>query len=216
MCWSATADVVAGVGVCAVGVACAARVRRAAELPLAALPLLLGAHQLVEAAVWASDGGRGPATVVWAVIALPLLAVWVPAGTLCAAPPRARRRLLVPLAVGVSTAAVLGYALATGPVTAEIRGHTVGYAVGLSHPALLVAGYLAATVGALLLSGDRWLVGLGGLVAVGAAGCWALWRLEFVSTWCAVAAVCSVVLYGWTRERSAVAGTRAGREALRG
>ncbi|MEU0675834.1 DUF6629 family protein [Streptomyces sp. NPDC006172] len=173
-------------------------------------------HQLVEAAVWASDGGRGVATVVWAVIALPLLAVWVPVGAVCAAAPRARRRLLVPPAVGVVTAAVLGYAPATGPVSVEIRGHTVGYGVDLSHPALLVAGYLPATVGALLLSGDRWLVALGGLVAVGAAACWALWRLEFVSTWCAVAAVCSVVLYGWVRERSAVPGTGAGREALPG
>jgi len=29
--------------------------------------------------------------------------------------------------------------------------------------------------------------------------CWLLWRLEFVSTWCALAALCSVVLYGWVR-----------------
>ncbi|MEU0056656.1 DUF6629 family protein [Streptomyces sp. NPDC006334] len=176
---------------------------------------LAGTRSLVEAAVWASDGGRGPDTVVWAVIALPLLAVWVPAGTLCAAPPRARRRLLVPLAVGVVTAAVLGYAPATGAVAAEIRGHTVGYAVGLPTPHCLSRA-IWRPPGSLLLSGDRWLVGLGGLVTAGAAGCWALWRLEFVSTWCAVAAVCSVVLYGWVRERSAVAGTRTGREALRG
>lgn len=51
------------------------RARRARDLPVAALPLLLGAHQLVEAAVWDSDGGRSPATTAWAVIALPLLAV---------------------------------------------------------------------------------------------------------------------------------------------
>lgn len=57
MCWSATADLVAGAGVAAVGVACVARVRSARDLPLAALPLLLGAHQLVESAVWDADGG---------------------------------------------------------------------------------------------------------------------------------------------------------------
>ncbi|MFF3846568.1 DUF6629 family protein [Streptomyces sp. NPDC002328] len=166
--------------------------------------------------MWASDGGRGPATVVWAVIALPLPAVWVPVGTVCAAAPHARHRLFLPLAIGVATSATLAYALATGPVTAEIRGHTVGYAVDLSYPSVLVAGYLLATVGSLLLSGDRWLVALGGLVAVGAAVCWALWRMEFVSTWCAVAAVCSMVLFGWVRARSAVPGTRARREAFRG
>ncbi|WLW58767.1 DUF6629 family protein [Streptomyces sp. YU58] len=201
MCWSATADLVAGTAVAGVGVACVARVRTGRELPLAALPLLLGVHQLVEAAVWESDGGSGLATTVWAVIALPLLAVWVPAGVLCAAPPHARRRLVPLLVVGAATAAMLAYGLATGPMTAEIRGRTIGYAFDLPHAPLLVAGYLLATVGSLLLAGDRRLVALGVLVAVGALVCWLLWRMEFVSTWCALAAVCSVVLYGWVRAR---------------
>lgn len=87
--------------------------------------------------------------------------------------------------------------LATRPVTAEIHGHTLGHVLDLPHSELLVVGYLVATVGSLLLSGDRLLRLLGVLVAVGAVGagvCAALWRLEFVSTWCAFAAVCSVVL----------------------
>ncbi|MDH6622514.1 hypothetical protein M2271_000301 [Streptomyces sp. LBL] len=212
MCWSATTDLVAGTAVAGVGVACVARVRRVRDLPLAALPLLLGAHQIVESVVWESRGGSGPATLAWAVIALPLLAVWVPAGTLCAAPPHARRRLGLLLTVGVATAATLAYGLATGPVTAEIRGHTVGYTFGLPHTPLLIAGYLVATVGSLLLSGDRRLLVLGVLVAVGAAACWALWRLEFVSTWCALAAVCSVALLRWIHTRP-VSMARAGRPA---
>jgi hypothetical protein len=199
MCWSATADLAAGVGIAAVGVACVARVRRARDLPLAALPLVLGAHQIVESAVWDSGGGTGPATVAWAVIALPLLAVWVPAGAMCAAPPHARRRLTVPLAVGLATAAALAYALVTRPVRAEVRGHTLGYVVHLNDPELLVAGYLLATVGSLLLSGDRGLVLLGVLMGAGALICWVLWELEFVSTWCAFAAVCSVALLVWVR-----------------
>ncbi|UUU35598.1 hypothetical protein JIX56_40290 [Streptomyces sp. CA-210063] len=207
MCWSATADLVAGTGVAAVGVASVALVRGGRDLPLAALPLLLGAHQIVEAVVWSSGGGRGPATTAWAVIALPVLAVWVPAGVLCAAPPHARARLVVLLAVGVATAAPLAHGLATGPVTAEIRGRTVGYTIDLSHPVLLVAGYLLATVGSLLLSGDRRLVLLGMLAAVGALICWTLWRLEFVSTWCAFAALCSVVLLGWVRTRPPASST---------
>jgi hypothetical protein len=199
MCWSATADLVAGAGIACVGVACVARVRRIGDLPLAALPLLLGAHQLVEARVWQLGGGTGPVTVAWAVIALPLLAVWVPAAVFCAAPRQARTRLTIPLASGIATAAVMTYSLATLTVRAEIRGHTVGYGLGLSHTELLVAGYLLATIGALLLSGDRWLVGFGVMVALGALVCSVLWRTEFVSTWCAVAALCSVMVFGWVR-----------------
>jgi hypothetical protein len=198
MCWSATADLAAGVAIGALGVAGVTRLRRARDLPLAALPLLLGAHQIVESVVWRSGGGSGPATVAWAVIALPLLAVWVPFGVLLAAPPRARPRLLVTAAVGAVTAAALGSFLATRPVTAEIRGHTVGYVLDLPYAPLLVAGYLAATVGSLLLSGDRLLRLLGVLTGAGAVVCVLLWRLEFVSTWCAFAAVAALLLLGWT------------------
>ncbi|KAA0940608.1 DUF6629 family protein [Streptomyces apricus] len=203
MCFSATADLVAGSAIAAVGVACVARARGTADLPLAGLPLLLGVHQIVESLVWRSGGGQGPATVVWAAIALPLLAVWVPVGVLCVAPRRAVRPLLVPLAAGLLTAAVLAYRLATHPVTADIRGHTVGYAVSLPGAEVLVAGYLLATIGSLLLSATGTLRLLGVLVAIGAALCWLLWRTEFISTWCAFAAVCSLVLYRWVRERSA-------------
>ncbi|MER6236644.1 MULTISPECIES: DUF6629 family protein [Streptomyces] len=203
MCWSATADLVAGTGIVAVGVACVARLERARDLPLAALPLLLGAHQITEAVIWRSGGGSGPATTAWAVIALPLLALWVPLGVLCTVPPGARRRLAVPVAAGIVTSAALSYGIAAHPVTAEIRGHTLGYVVGLPRPGLLVAGYVLATIGSLLLSGDRGLVLLGVLVAVGAAVCVTLWRTEFISTWCAFAAVCSVVLLARTRRRPA-------------
>ncbi|MFJ4790192.1 DUF6629 family protein [Streptomyces sp. NPDC088794] len=203
MCWSATADLWAGTAIASVGAVCVARTRRRGDVPLAALPLLLGAHQLVEAQVWHNGGGTGPATVAWAVIALPLLAVFVPVAVLCAAPARARPRLMAPLVAGVLTAAVLAYSLATRSVRADIRGHTVGYAIGLDHGRLLIAGYLLATVGALLLAGDRWLVGFGVLAGVGAVICSALWRTEFVSTWCALAAVCSLVLLGWAGRRPA-------------
>ncbi|MFF1921975.1 DUF6629 family protein [Streptomyces sp. NPDC058221] len=201
MCWSATADLAAGSAVAAIGVACVVRTRRVRDLPLAALPLLLGAHQIIESAVWHANGGTGPATVAWAVIALPVLALWVPLGVWCAAPSHARRWLVLPLVAGAATSAALGYGLAVRPVAAQIRGHTLGYVLDLPRPGLLVAGYLVATVGSLLLSGDRWLRWLGVLAGVGAAVCAALWRLEFISTWCAFAAVCSVVLLGWSGRR---------------
>ncbi|WP_329168877.1 hypothetical protein OG709_33800 [Streptomyces sp. NBC_01267] len=199
MCWSPTADVVAGSCIAAVGVACLTQVRRIRDLPLAALPLLLGIHQIIEAAVWNSGGGAGPATTAWAVIALPLLAMWVPAGVLLAAPPPARRRLLVPAAAGLATGITLAFCVAVRPVTAEVRGHTLGYVVDLPLPWLIVVGYLLATVGSLLLAGDPLLRLFGAVVAAGAAVCFLLWKLEFVSTWCAFAAVSAVIVLGWVR-----------------
>ncbi|MFE2548382.1 DUF6629 family protein [Streptomyces sp. NPDC059355] len=199
MCWNATADLTAGTVITAVGIVCVARVRRARDLPIAALPLLLGAHQLVEAAVWHAGGGCGPATTAWLVIALPVLPVWVPLGVLLAAAPAVRPRLRAPAAVGLTTAAVLAYCLATRPAVAEIRGHTLGYGVNVPWMPLVLAGYLFATLGALLLSGDQWLRLLGAVLGAGALTCSALWRLEFASTWCAFAAVASLLVLGWVR-----------------
>ncbi|GLX17210.1 DUF6629 family protein [Streptomyces lavendulae] len=199
MCWSAAADLTAGTAVAAVGVVCLARARRARDLPVAALPLLLGAHQLVEAAVWRAGGGCGPATTAWAVIALPVLPLWVPLGVLLAAAPGARRRLLGPAAAGLATAAVLAYCLAVRPVSAVVRGRVIGYGVDVPWAPLVLAGYLYATLGALLLAGDRTLRLLGAVLAAGAVVCAALWRLEFASTWCAFAAAASVLVLGWVR-----------------
>ncbi|MEV7673870.1 DUF6629 family protein [Streptomyces sp. NPDC088752] len=202
MCWSATADLWAGLGIGAVGVASLASIRRPGDAPLAALPLLLGAHQVVEAAVWHAGGGAGPATLAWAVIALPLLPLWLPVGVLTAARPADRPRLLVPLAAGLATAGVLAHRLATRPVTAEVRGHTLGYAVDPPHAPLLLPAYLLATVGALLLARDRLLRLLGLLTGAGAVVCALLWSTEFVSTWCALAAVASLLLLVWVRGRA--------------
>ncbi|MER7759802.1 DUF6629 family protein [Streptomyces sp. NPDC097619] len=199
MCWSATADLVAGTVITAVGAVCVARVRRVRDLPLAALPLLLGVHQLLEAVVWRDGGGSGPAVTAWAVIALPLLPVWVPLAVLWASPAGVRRRLWVPVAVGLVTGAVLAVRLARAPVVAEVRGHRMGYTVDLPYAPLLLAGYLVAVLGVLWASGDRLLVRLGAVTGVGAAVCGALWRWEFVSTWCALAAVASVLLLPWPR-----------------
>ena len=61
MCFSAEADLVAGAVVTAIGVDAMRQVRRPEERALGALPVLLGAHLLVEAVVWEGlTGGVDP------------------------------------------------------------------------------------------------------------------------------------------------------------
>lgn len=217
MCWSATADVIAGTAVSAVGVATLASVRRPRDIPLASIPLILGFHQLVEAVVWRGEEGKATeqaaelARGIWAFIAFPLLPFLVPLGVLLAVWPAADRNrrtaLAALLGVGVVVAAFLGEALASGPVNATVRGHTVQYAIGIDHAHAVIGGYLVATLGALLASGDRILVRFGAIGAVGAAACAWIWTREFASTWCALAAVTSVMLLAWVRGRSTDTGT---------
>ena len=203
MCWSPTADLLAGSVVSAVGVAAVVNVRQLRQLPLAALPLLLGAHQLIEAVVWLGQEGRvgadqaALARTLWAVIAYPLLPALVPLAVLAVAAPACRPLLTVLAAAGLATSAVLAHAIASGPVTAEVVGHTVRYGVGVPVPWLVVAGYLVATVGALLASGRPDIRVLGVACGVGAGICTVLWQAAFVSTWCALAAVSSLLVLRW-------------------
>ncbi|MFF2542282.1 DUF6629 family protein [Kitasatospora sp. NPDC058063] len=210
MCWSAQADAVAGGLVAVAGVACLVRAHRAGRperLPLAALPLVLGVHQLIEALVWlGTDGGlpdglAGAARTAWAVVALPLLPVLVPAAVWCATDGPRRRLLAALTLLGAAVAAPLAVAIGSHPVGATVHGHTLGYAVGIPYPALLLAGYLLVTVGSLLVSGDRLLGRLGLLTGAGAAACALLWHLAFVSTWCALAALTSLLLLQWAGHR---------------
>lgn len=210
MCWSPTADIVAGCVIAAVGVACIASTRRARDLPLAAFPLLLGIHQLVESVVWRNVDNAANASVMhavggtavslWAVIAYPMLPVVVPLAVACSASSWSRLRLAPFVLIGVATAAMLGFVLASGPVTARAAGHTLRYSIQpLPLGLLVVAGYLVATVGALLVSDQPEIRVLGLVTAVGAGLCYAVWREAFVSTWCALAAVASALILHWLR-----------------
>lgn len=205
MCWSPTADLIAGSAITAVGVLAVASLRRGRDVPMAALPLLLGVHQLIETVVWrnAGDGMNaigGTAALLWVIIAFPLLAAYVPLAVLCAASPWSRIRLLPFVAIGLATCAALAYAVASEPVTAQPFGHTMRY--GLHHLAaedIVVAGYLVATLGALLVSDQPELRALGLVTSVGALVCFLLWKDAFVSTWCALAAVASLMVLYWLR-----------------
>lgn len=216
MCWSAQADAVAGGVVASLGVVCLVRARRSGRpnrLPLAALPLVLGVHQLIEALVWFGTDGDLPAApaawarTAWAAIALPLLPVYVPAAVWCAstepghlAGPERRRVPTVPAGLtllGAAVAVPLAIAVAAHPIMATEHGHTLTYGVGVPHPAVLLAGYLLATIGSLLISADRDLRRLGLLTGLAAGLCAVLWRIAFLSTWCALAALVSVLLVHW-------------------
>jgi hypothetical protein len=58
MCFSPQADLVGGVVIGAIGVDTLRHCRRPREVALASLPLLLAAHQFVEAFVWWGLEGR--------------------------------------------------------------------------------------------------------------------------------------------------------------
>jgi hypothetical protein len=190
-----------------IGVVTLVGARRGRDRVLGALPLVLGVHQLVESVVWLDTQGRvspgtgNAAVAVWGVIAFVVLPTLVPFGVLVAAWPRhvGRWRLTACLLVGAAVSAILGWDVASSGVTASAQGHVLDYGLGVGIGWTLIGGYLLATLGAPLLSPDVFVRWFGIAAFVGAVACGAAWRYAFASTWCAYAAVLSVMLLVWVR-----------------
>lgn len=208
MCFSLEADLAAGAVVTVIGLDALRHVRRPSELPLAALPLVLGAHLLVEVIVWRGLEGDASvrtlevATWAYALIAYVLVPVLAAVAVTLWEPTGSRRRMLPFVAMAVGAAAVLLWWQVTDPVVAVVDGHHIEYVIRAGTTSGLVAvPYVLGTCGPALLSRDRALrlFGVLNLVVVGALAL--VEREGLVSLWCAWAAVTSVVIAARLRSR---------------
>jgi hypothetical protein len=163
VCFSPQADLVGGVVITMIGVDAVRHVRQRRELTaLAWIPLLLGAHQFIEALTWLWLQGhiaRGIGHLaLWAylLIALVVLPVSVPLAVIALEPTKWRKLMMVPFAaIGAVTATVLFAAMAGGPVGVRLAPYHLAYSVRLHDGFLITAVYGIAVCGPLLLSGYR-------------------------------------------------------------
>jgi hypothetical protein len=200
MCFSPEADLAAGVLVSVVGIDAIKRARSPEELPLAALPLLFGVHQLVEAFVWWGLAGKVPAslgdTAMWIYLAIAfLLPLWVPLAVRGVEPSPGRRPVItVMVGIGLLVSLILLGTIVWVPVNAAIVGHHIAYDVDIPGGGAIGVLYVVATCGALLLSSDRWIryFGMSNVAAVAVL----VWITVggLTSLWCVWAAVTSVAI----------------------
>jgi hypothetical protein len=197
MCWSATADLTAGCLVAGIGVVGMGLARELRDVPLATLPILLGAHQLIESQIWAESPGkgaelRGTAVTAWTVIAFVVLPVFVPVVLLIAE--RERRPIqYATAAVGLAVSAFMAVAVGSG-VHATDDGHVLNYGVGIPWLPPFLVGYLVATCAPFLTSHEPTMRELGVALLLGAALAALINVVAFASVWCALAAVVSVLI----------------------
>jgi hypothetical protein len=189
MCFSAQADIVAGVVVGTIGLDALRHVRARAEVALAAIPVVLASHLLVEAVVWwgledrVGQAAWRPALGLYLLIAFGVLPVLVPFAVGALEPAANRRRLQRFTALGAAVAAALMYAVVRGPVTATVQGHHIDYRSlarrrsghPLRHRHVRIAVGVDARTRAVVRGGEPR-------------------RCSFISLWCAWATVTSVAI----------------------
>jgi hypothetical protein len=201
VCFSATADVVGGVIIGAIGVDVLRHIEgRRRYAMLASLPLVLAGHQLVEALVWWGLQGDVPAGVgrwatwIYLLVAFVVLPILVPVAIMRLEPPGQRRRLIAAFAgLGTLVSGILLAAMLRGPVTATLADHYVAYSTDLHAGRLVVTLYIVATCGPLLLSGVRDIARFGVVNLAAVVVIAALTIDGFASVWCAWAAITSAL-----------------------
>lgn len=202
MCFSPQADLVGGALIVAIGVGVARNARnRHDHLALAALPLLLGAHQLVETFVWwglqrrVAPGVGHVATWIYLLFAFVVLPSYVPLAIRALEPPGRRRRVMDGfVALGLGVSALLLIAMLRGPVTATLGHNHLGYGIHLHAGPVVVGAYVLATCGSALLSGYRHIAIFGAVNLVAVALLAHLAIDGFASLWCGWAALTSIVI----------------------
>jgi hypothetical protein len=202
VCFSPQADVVGGLLIGAIGVDAVRHIRRRREfIALAWIPVLLGAHQFIEALVWLWLQGHVPRGIghiaLWAylLIAFVVLPVFVPLAVIAVEPTRRRKLMMAPFALlGAVVAATLFAAMVRGPVGVRLEPYHLSYGIRLSDGFGVVALYVVAVCAPLLVSGYRnvALFGVVNLVAVIVIA--RLTISGFASVWCGWAAVSSAAI----------------------
>jgi hypothetical protein len=202
VCFSPQADLVGGLVITAIGVDAVRHVHQRRELvALAWIPLLLGAHQLIESLVWFSLQGHVPRGIghvaLWAylLIAFVVLPVFIPLAVMAIEPTRQRKLIMSPFAlIGAAVGAVLLTAMIRGPVGVKLEPYHLSYSIRLHDGFLIVALYVVAVCGPLLLSGFRH-VAIFGIVNLAAVIIIARLTISgFASVWCGWAALSSAAI----------------------
>lgn len=174
---------------------------RSEYLAIAALPLLLGLHQIDETFVWWGLQGHVSGEVgrvamwIYLVFALVVLPILVPVlMLLLERSPRRRMRIVPFLVLGVGVSAVLLEAMLVGHPSARLGSYHLAYTIGLRHGILIIGLYIVATCGPLFASGYRAIVwfGVANLMAVIVLAL--LCASGFTSLWCFYAALVSAAI----------------------
>jgi hypothetical protein len=212
MCFAPQADLVGGAAIVIVGIDALRHVRQPKLYAVGLLPIVLGAHQLIETLVWWGLQGHidhrigVAATWVYLAIAFCLLPGFVPWAVLIAEPDQRRRtemKVLVGIGVGISI--VLAGAMRIGPVTAELAGYHIAYGTGLRSGLVIVSLYVLATCGSLLFSSVRAIKWFGRVNLPVVILLAIFQKRGLASLWCAWAAVTSVSVALLLRRESRVA-----------
>jgi len=205
MCFSAAASFAAGGALSAAGGLTIAQVRKKTDIPFASIPLLFGAQQAIEGAVWVSFGSpvvNTVATYAYSMFSHVLWPIFVPVSVLLMETEPTRKMILSLFSLlGLAVGGYLLYFIIADPVTAHIVNNSIAYHSPHLYAYLTMALYLVATCGSCFVSSHR-IINLFGVVLLISFSIAAWFFTEtFFSVWCFFAAILSLVVYWYFKSK---------------
>lgn len=207
MCFSVTASFVAGTALSAVGVVTIKKAKNKKELPFAGIPLLFGVQQFIEGAVWMSFQYSAQifnhiATYAYLGFAYVLWPIFVPLSVGLLETDSHRKNILYAFQfIGLAVGSYLLYFLVSQPVASQIINKSIVYTMPSQYGVFLVGMYLLATCVSPLLSSHKIINIIGVLMVVSFAITYYFYTASYVSVWCFFAAILSIAIYLYFRER---------------
>lgn len=209
MCFSAGASFIAGGVLSTAGVATLKKTKKASEVPLAATPFLFGIQQITEGFVWVALQQNlvmlsQVASFIFSLFAYALWPAYIPFAVLLLENNPIRRRIILPLFIlGLGVTGYLLYYIVLYPVSCQIVENSIHYAESVPYGMNLFWLYVLAGAASCFASSHKLIRVFGLLLIASICVAYYFHAFTFVSVWCFFAAILSLVIYLFFKERNA-------------
>ncbi len=199
MCFSATASFVTGSALSASGLVTIHKTKKKREMPLASIPLIFGAQQIIEGFVWLSFGTGWfniIATYAYSFFSHVFWPVFLPFAVYCLEKDSKKKKFLLWfIFLGSAVSLFILYFILTEGITSQIVNRCIAYNSPHPYQNFILTLYVIATCGSCLISSHK-IVNIFGLVMLTSlfATVW-FFRENLVSVWCFFAAILSWLIY---------------------
>ncbi len=203
MCFSAEASFIVGSVLLVTGAATVQKVAHKKDLPLALIPLIFAAQQLVEGFLWlaltndsASQSPHYWLSNIYGIFVGIIWPLFAPFAIYCTETSHLRRKIIASIGVaGFALAIYTIIGIAAQPITAEIVHHSIRYEHDVKGHQIVIVLYLLATCVPFIFTSYKHLYVTGFVITGGFFVSYFTFQQTFASVWCFFAAIASSLIY---------------------
>ena len=198
MCFSATASFAASAILSASGTVCLKKAKTKKDLYLVSIPFLFSIQQLLEGFVWVYPAhGLLTLTLSYAFLffAFLLWPIYIPFVSWINEVDPQRKKILKSLILfGAVGSLMLFVILFTQPLEVGVVGQCIRYGIAGQFEKTGIMLYIIVTIGAFLISSNRFLKWYGFTALIAAWISWVFYQQAFTSVWCFFGAILSLII----------------------